>query len=374
MTLMKRCTHSGYVTLVAIGIALFAGPICKAAGQNPALAAQTPAGGEGVRGDGGLSIDVMVADKLGHAVRGLKAGDFTLLDNRDPRKLTGFRAVDGETRPADQVHVVIVVDMINTSFSTVAREREQLGEFLKLDGGRLGNPTSIAVLADGGLKVENGSSLDGNALLAGFSKSETALRTIGGNTGFYGAAERMEMSLNQLGQLAAYEAGQPGRKLLLVIGPGWPMLPWAGTEADLKQRAWVFNSIVQLTNGLREGHIALYCLDPFDLGRTDPFFYQGYLKPIAAVKDAEYPDLALQVIAEHSGGQVLINGRDIAGELKQAVRDAGAYYELTFAGAPGDRPNEYHALRVTVDKPDVTIRAAAGYYARVQAETGKKAR
>jgi VWFA-related protein len=172
------------------------------------------------------------------------------------------------------------------------------------------------------------------------------------------------MSISQLGKLAAYEAPQPGRKLLLVISPGWPMLPSAGYQSDMKQRNAVFNSVVQFTNGLREGNIQLYCLDPFDLGRTNPFLYQGYLKGIAEIKDATYPNLSLQVLAEHSGGQVIVNGRDITGELNMAVRDASASYELTFEAAHGDRPNEYHALQVQVDKPNVKIRTSSGYYAR----------
>jgi len=317
---------------------------------------------------GRISINVVVADKLGHPVQGLQASDFTLLDNKQPQKLVGFRAIDHDALRTDPVHVVIVVDMINTGFDTVAREREELERFLKEDGGELANPTSIAVLADSGLKAAQGSTQDGNAILAGFNKTQSELRIIGRNTGFYGAAERVQMSLGQLGQLAAYEATQPGRKMILVISPGWPFLARAGDESDLKQRTWVFNSIVHFTNGLREANIQLYCLDPFDLGRTDPFYYEGYRKGVAAAKDATYPNLALQVLAEHSGGQVVINGRDISGELNTAIRDASASYELTFEAAPGDRPNEYHALQVQVDKPNVVVRTNSGYYARTPAQ------
>jgi len=257
--------------------------------------------------------------------------------------------------------------MINTGFSEVAWERQQLDEFLKQDNGKLANPTSIAFFADAGPQMQKQATLDGNALLAAFDKSQTALRTVTRGTGFYGAAERLEMSLGQLGQLASVGASWPGRKLFLVISGGWPLLPFAGDQEDEKQSNWVFNSVVQLTNGLRESQITLYCLDPFELGRSNPFYYQGYLKGVALAKQAQYPNLALQVLAEHSGGEVLIKGKDITGDLNLAVRDANAGYDLTFAAAPGDRPNEYHALQVQVDKPDVKTRAVSGYYARPQA-------
>jgi hypothetical protein len=152
------------------------------------------------------------------------------------------------------------------------------------------------------------------------------------------------------------------------------MLPAAGDQEDLVQRNWVFNTIVEMTNGLREANITLYALNPFELGRTDPFYYQGYLKPVALAKNAEYPNLALQVFAAHSGGQVLVAGRDIKGELNTAIRDASTSYELTFEGAPGDRPNEYHALQVQVDKPDVKVRTTAGYYANVRLSTQSSAK
>ena len=359
-------------TLAAFGwtvIAVIVGASFSQAAQAPNPAAQPQASpsetGAGSN-DHRISIDVIVADKQGHPVRGLKAGDFTLLDNKAPQKLVAFRATDAETLRDAPVHVVIVVDMINANFDTVAREREELSQFLKQDGGELAHPTSIAIFADSGAKLQQGFTRDGNALNASFGKQQSALRTIGRNTGFYGAADRLQMSLDQLRELAASEATLPGRKLILVIGPGWPLLPGAGNEADVKQRTWVFNNIVQFANGLREAHIALYCLDPYDLGRTDPFYYQAFRKGVSAAKNAEYPSLALQVLAEHSGGQVIINGRDIVAELNTAVLDAGASYELTFEGAPGDHPNEYHALQVHIDWPNVIIRTTAGYYAHAQ--------
>jgi VWFA-related protein len=315
---------------------------------------------------GPLSIDVEVTDKLGHHVSGLKREDFTLLDNKQPCNVVDFHEIDTRNSTADPVHIVIVVDMINTDFNVVAREREQLGEFLKQDGGRLAHPTNIAMLTEKGIQIEKTSTTDGNALLASLDDSKSGLRMIGRSAGFYGAADRMEWSLAQLSQLAAYEATQPGRKLAFFISPGWPMLAWAGIDATDKERRWIFNSIVELSNGLREAHVALYTIDPFELGRTDPFSYESYLKGVPNANKAEYADLALQVLAVHSGGTVQVTGMDIKGEINNAVRDANAYYILTFAALPADRTNEYHDLRLQVDKPGTTVRTTTGYYANTQ--------
>ena len=309
-----------------------------------------------------ISIDVEVTDKTGRPIGGLGAGDFTLLDNKQSQNLAGFHAVSASGTQADPVNVLIVVNTINNAIDTVAREREQLGEFLKQNNGELAHPTSIGFIADSGLKLTAGPTRDGNALFASLGGSRSELRAIGRAGGFWGDTERLQESLKELNQLIEFEAVRPGRKLILFISSGWPMLPWAGDQSDTGQRTQVFNIIVQLTNELREANIVLYCLDPFDLGRTNPFFYQGYLKGVAKINQAEYPNLALQVLAEHSGGQVIVNGNDIKAEINTAILDAGTYYTLTFDAATPARTTDYHALSVKVDKPGLTVRTTTGYY------------
>jgi VWFA-related protein len=313
-----------------------------------------------------ISIDIEVTDKLGHHVSGLKPEDFTLLDNKQPRNVANLREVDAGNSAADPVHVVIVVDMINTDFTVVAREREQLGEFLKQDGGHLAHPTNIAMLTEKGIQIEKTSTTDGNALLASLDDSKFGLRMIGSSAGFYGAVDRMNWSLSQLSQLAAYEATQAGRKLAFFISPGWPIFARAGVDPTDRELNWTFNSIVELSNGLREARVALYTVDPFEPGRINPFYYENYLKGVPIANKAQYANLALQVLAVHSGGTVQVTGMDIKDEINNAARDANDYYTLTFAASPADRTNEYHDLNLQVDKPDTTVRTTAGYYANTQ--------
>jgi VWFA-related protein len=320
-----------------------------------------------------ITLDVFVADSLGHPVHGLEQQDFTLLDNGQPRQLVNFRAVDPSSDP-NAVRVLLVVDMMNSAINSVARQREQIGEFLNQDGGKLGYPMSLAILTETGVKMMNGYSQDGHALLDAFQKADSELRPIGRSAGFYGDAERLQESLTGLEQIVTFEAKQPGRKLVFLIGPGWPLLPNAGIQESDRQRAWVFNTLVQLSNSMREAHMVLYSLDPFGLGSTqgnsNPFYYQSYRKPVTKVDQAEYPYLAQQVLAEHSGGRALIAANDTLGNINAALRDAGGYYELTFEAPAADRSNEYHKLEVRVDKPKVQVHTNAGYYAK-PAPSGK---
>jgi len=319
---------------------------------------------------GQVRLDVVVTagkrERDRQPVGGLQEKDFTVLDNGQPQKLVGFREVDTAAKP-DAVQVLIVVDMINASLDRVAYMRQQLGEFLTQNGGNLAHPTTIAVMSERGARLVQGTSRDGNALNANFQRVPTDLRVIGRSAGFYGATERIDMSLTEMRQIINYEAQQPGRKLVVMVSPGWYLLPMAGAEEDMDQRDWVFNMITRVTTELQAGHVTLYCVDPEDLGQRDPFFYQAFLKPVKRPYQAEYPTLALQVFAEHSGGRAVIMGRaDIKGELDAAMRDAGPYYELTFVPRPADNPNEYHDLKVNVDRPAMTVQTDAGYYANVQ--------
>jgi VWFA-related protein len=363
-TRRKTIRRTAYAILYSIF--LLTSAIVPSNAQTPAAIPASPASQVPPPDSNRISIEIAVSDKLGHHVSGLKQEDFTLLDNKQPRNIIDFREVDPRNSAADPVHVIIVVDMINTDFNVVAREREQLGEFLKQDGGRLSQPTSLAMFTEKGLQLEKASTTDGSALLTALNSSNSGLRTVGRSAGFYGATERLNWSLGELSQLAAYEATQPGRKLAFFISPGWPLLPFAGNEATEKQRKWTFNSIVGLTNGLREAHLVLYTMDPFSLGRTDPFFYQTYLKGVPTANKAEYGDLALQVLAAHSGGTVQVTGMDIKGEINNAIRDTNAYYTLTFEAPPADRANEFHDLHLQVAKPDATIRTTTSYYTNVQ--------
>jgi hypothetical protein len=49
------------------------------------------------------------------------------------------------------------------------------------------------------------------------------------------------------------------------------------------------------------------------------------------------------------------------------LRDATSYYSLSFEAAPAGEGTQYHALRVKVDKPGLSVRTTAGYYVQASA-------
>ena len=158
-----------------------------------------------------ITLDVQVTDKSGYAVRGLQKQDFTLLDDKQPKNIVFFRAVDSAAASASDpaVEIVLVVDAVNAPFQTVNYERNEIKKFLQQNGGKLALPVSLIVFTDVGTKIQDGSSRDGNALAALYDQYDTGLRSINRSQGFYGAADRFDLSLKTLTRVIEYEEPRP---------------------------------------------------------------------------------------------------------------------------------------------------------------------
>ena len=316
-----------------------------------------------------ITLDVQVTDKSGVAVRRLQKQDFTLLDDKQSKNILSFHAVDNTSgSPTDPpVEIVLVVDAVNATFQTVNYERNELKKFLLQNGGKLALPVSLIVFTDAGAKIQDGSSRDGNALAALYDQYETGLRSINRSQGFYGAADRFDLSMKTLTSVIEYEQPRPGRKLMIWFSPGWPLLSGPNVELSHKGQQQLFNSIVAASDGLRQARITLYSIDPLGLADAASIrisYYEEFLKGVASATHALPGNLGLQVLTVQSGGRVLNSSNDLTAEIARCTADAEAYYVVSFDAARADQANEYHSLAVTIDKPGITARTRTGYYAQ----------
>jgi VWFA-related protein len=278
-----------------------------------------------------------------------------------------FTALQGAATADPPVDVVVVVDEVNITFSRVSYARQEIEKFLKRDGGELPRPVSLAVLSDKGLAMSNLSTRDGNALATELSENKAGLRTVTRSQGIYGADDRVGLSLNALHQLADYETPRPGRKLVIWISPGWPLLTGPRIQLSDKDQQRIFNQVVGLSDSLRQARITLYSVDPLgtaDAGGFRTSYYLEFVKGVKKARQVQIGDLGLQVIATQSGGRVLISDNDVAGEIASCIADASAFYVVTFDGLVGDGPNEFHSLEMKVDKPGLKALTRTGYYAQ----------
>jgi VWFA-related protein len=292
-------------------------------------------------------------------VAALTRQSFTLLDNNVPQPITAFQAF--EKTP---IETVVVVDALNLGYTAMSRQRGQISKFLRAHQGRLALPTALVIFDEQGLQSLGGPTKDGNALATAFDAHKFGLRTHTQAQGFYGAEERFTLSLSALDRLLASEAVRPGRKLVLWISPGWPLLSGPRVNFTAPQQDKLFQNIVHESNEMREARVTLYAID--SLGVDEPMqsvvYYRNFLKGVSKPSQAEAGALSLQVLAEQSGGLAL-NSTDVSELLERCEADASAWYEIAFTPRPAEKPDEYHHLEIKLSQPGFQVRTRQGYYA-----------
>lgn len=313
-----------------------------------------------------IQLDVVVDDAAGKPLTGLQPWDFKLLDNDHPTKILYFRAFDGVTaKPDPPVEVILLLDLLNLSPQSAAYARDALRQFLTQNDGHLAQPTTLMVLSDKGLQVQPRPSRDGNAIAAVLNAVGSTISSINPAMGTQGAIDRFNRSLRQIRYIAENESHKPGRKLLVWVGTGWPMLESQHFVPGPNDQRNYFQAIVELSRWLRQAQMSVYSVSPNDVGAGSTgreLFYQSFTRPVVFAKQAESGNLALRVLAVESGGQVLGPSNDLLGQIRQCVANGESFYQLTFEPPPAQHADEYHSLKVTVTPPGALVRTTNGYY------------
>src|SRR5579863_7707002 len=104
-----------------LGASLVAGLVACSGVSN--AVAQAPATPPAAGSATPIQFDVMVTDKAGNPITGLKQDDFKLTNNKQPIAITSFEDhAAGSSTPAA---VIIVLDNLNANFTSVTTERLQ---------------------------------------------------------------------------------------------------------------------------------------------------------------------------------------------------------------------------------------------------------
>ena len=115
--------------------------------------------------DGLIKLDVVLTDKSGNPISGLRSGDLTLLDNGQPQKILSFQGFDGTTaKPDPPVEVILVIDTVNLSQEQVAAAKSSVEKLLRANEGHLAQPVQVFLLSPTVLSSTRAPSLDGNTL------------------------------------------------------------------------------------------------------------------------------------------------------------------------------------------------------------------
>jgi VWFA-related protein len=310
---------------------------------------------------GAIHLDVVVTSKGGRPVSGLRKEDFTVLDNKAQRPISSFEAITGRDAP---IEVILVIDGLNADYQTIGVESTQVDKFLRAEGGHLAYPVALVLFTEKGLRLVHTFSTDGNELCAAADRNDIGVRSITRNMGAFGGEERVDVSLRAMGQLLVGQVPRPGRKVVLWISPGWPLLSGTGDNLLWRQQQQTFAEIVWLSTQFLRSRVTLYSVDP--LGNSANLIHNSYwrsfVKGVSKPDQVAVGDLALQVLATQSGGLVFDSTNDIAGALQQCLAESSPFYEISFDPPRAAKRDEYHHLEIKLAKPGLAAHTRQGYY------------
>jgi VWFA-related protein len=312
--------------------------------------------------NGLFTIDVAVTDAAGNPVSDIAPQDFTLLDNGQRAKIRTFHNVLAPSEPAPEL--IIVLDTINLTPQQLTQTESGISQFLRRNSGQLEFPCLLYRLTREGL-FSSLRPVKDEALLEEEleqTRSQVAVWRSGRNSdqvllgSWVGRSERNPLSLSALGSIAIGQRDVPGRKVVVWIGPGWPVLGSADSD---------FDEITELSTRLREARITVDSVNVW-LNPVPAFNYHDYLDAPRSQKDMRPERMALQVIATHTGGLVLESSEDLDRDIDRCVEEMRSFYTFTFNPPHTDTMDEFHDLRVEVRpgaaSPALTVRAPTGYY------------
>ena len=321
--------------------------------------------------DGLIHLDVVVTDATGKPVKGLEAKDFELFDNGQPQTTLSFDGFDGlSSMPDPTVEVILLIDTVGglkdpVALSTVA----EAAKFMRQNGGRLTRPISVFGISDSGLWTLDHTSSDGNAIADDLIHYRGKLSLDSSSHGNLRGAPLESLAfrdppyltaLKAVAYIAAEERRKPGRKLLFWIGPGSGIGSGA-YPGNAGEDQKTFDLIFWFSTLLREARMEI---STFSVGESDPrsLLYKEYLNGVRTVPQANFMYLYKNVLAVESGGQVFQTGGDLVKQMNDCVRDADAYYTISFNPAPAAHKDEFHDLKVKLSRLGLTARTNLGYY------------
>jgi VWFA-related protein len=369
-------------------------------------------------------VPVVVTDKTGNHVSGLKKEDFIVQENGVEQNVTFFDEVTTNTqrltrtKPHDNTFsnilpgeptthrvTIIILDLLNTKFQDQNRLRGDLIKFLSdLDATE---PTALYVLTQKGLKVIHDFSTDPKVLIEAVHKLKGSTAQVSDNGANQGESTELEevlaetaafqqaiddglqnlaafqrhvsiqITLEAMQQLAKAYTGLPGRKSLVWATGSFPFsisdtsmgLAPAGRDSledilPLYERTW---------QAINDANFAIYPIDArglmaspqLDASRrgTGQFTSRNLRGLSSAANWTQSDSLAtLSVIASATGGKAYYNSNDIAEGFREAAKDSSAYYLLSYYLDHKSATSGWHKLDVKVKHEKVHIRARSGFF------------
>jgi VWFA-related protein len=338
-------------------------------------------------------LSVVVTDKSGKPVTKLSRASFTVLENGEKQVIDAFEtpaslATATEMRegipapgapPArsvaanvEQPRTILVLDELNTISEDTMFAAKQMQRYLQAQPQVLKQPTAIYLLTKRRLESFAESTRDRDTLLARLKKNFIELPPHNLESGGAQAgADRLVTSLMALGEIALANAEQKGRKNVIWIGNGIPIL--SGSYISQEDRTKFDNWVHYTANWLEETQTTVYTVDPRGVEvspatiTTGGYLMEGGIPSAIVGPDLTSSELVFEAIAPESGGAILRHRNDIDGAIAAAVNDGGSYYTLSYYPADRSWDGKFRRIQVKVEGLEeaggLVVRTQSGYYA-----------
>ncbi len=381
-----------------------------------------------------VNVEVYVTDKNGNPVMDLERDDFEIFEDRRPVEIVNFyRVTDGEADEVAEIpaaaepqkesydlppiprlervipdsqklHLIVFVDNFHIHPLNRNRVFQRLRTFLR-DTVRPGDEVMVASY-DRSLHLRHPFTSDPSLVnatlreLEGFSgvavereseradavkaifEAQTQHRALLRAKEFSDAGfHELHLALDAVDELIDSLAGLPGRKMLLHVSDGLPMVPGQDLYQAVQQRFADLSALgeaqsrdmsrrfLQLTNNANSNRVSFYTIDAGGLRVTS-----GMGAEYAAINSPHVVGTAvdgtrrrnlqapLVLMAERTGGQSVMNTNDVSKGLERFGRDFSNYYSLGYRAPVADR-GRFHKIEVRLKNPanGLKLRHREGY-------------
>lgn len=362
-------------------------------------------------------VDVVVTDKKGQPVTGLKAEDFTIEENGKKQKIATFTPPGGtqtgpqplppgiltnrpEYRKPAGVPTILLLDAANSHFLDQAYGRTQMLKYV-MEQSKTSSPMAVMTLTDR-LQVLQDFTSDPRVLTVAIRKfqprepvllaktqpadieglagliaiSESQVESFQNQAVAYGLERRTQATIQALKDLSRVLGGLPGRKNVVWLTADFPFdLSPADTNmsdaeliANLPSMANAQNNVMvnSAGNALAEQRGMFnrqICEAESDVASAGIAIYPVDMRGLMASGIDVTVTSSLEELAKETGGKAYVNENEIKNGITLAASDEKASYSLGYYPENKKWDGKFRSIKIKLSQGDREVRYRKGYFA-----------
>lgn len=400
--------------------------IPKAALSQQPLPTEKSAGGQFQSYSRIVLLDVTVTDHNGNPVHDLKPTDFLIKEDGKEQKLNHFEEVRKDSSTPVQPPTlppnvytnfqpvenrkslnILLLDGLNTQIKDQAYARKQMVQYLKtispgtqvailtlgtrlrIVQGFTSNPALLQEALNGKrhsytnspfLETENDVPLSQQLSDMDAPQIETlteSLKEFEAEQASWQRDMRVRLTLQALEEIASFVANFPGRKNLIWFSGNFPfnLFPDITSDRQLPTPSIALDDLRSTTDKLVSNQITIYPVDARGLF-TNPSFSasksnsNAFRNPAAMAQDnmkffqqVAGEHLAMESIAEATGGKAFYNNNDLANAVTRAVEDGSNFYNIAYSPTNSTYDGKLRKIHLELSQKGYHLAYRKAYYA-----------